>query len=79
VHRHGVSDWDGRSDAFSQFVNDNSVADLTTADHGVYEDVGAFYASGRGTNKLTVGVRLLFGFFSRSANRRIGALREATP
>jgi hypothetical protein len=75
VHRHGVSEWDGQSDAFSQFVNDGSVADLTTADHGVYDDVGSFYASGKAANKLNPGIRFLFGVFSWNANRRVAALR----
>jgi len=75
VHRRGVSEWDGQSDAFSQFVNDGSVADLTTADHGVYDDVGDFYASGKAANKLNLGIRFLFGVFSWSANRRVAALR----
>ena len=79
VHRHGVSEWDGRSHAFSQLVNDKSVPDLTTADHGIYADVGELYASGRGLNTLNIGARFLFGLFSRSANRRIEALREAAP
>lgn len=75
VHRNGVSEWDGRADAFSQFVNDGSVPGLTSADHGLHEDVGAFYASGRGANELTFPVRWLFGFFSRRANARIEAIR----
>ena len=68
--------WDGRSEAFAQFVTEGSVSDLTNADHGIFEDIGSFYASGRGINKLNIGVRLLFGFSSRSANRRIEVLRN---
>lgn len=78
VHRHGVSEWDGATDAFSQWVDDGAVPRLTTVDHGVFDDVGAFYASGRGRNALGPVVRLVFGIFSRCANRRLDALRSGT-
>ncbi len=77
VHRHGVSEWDGRSDAFSQFVDDGRCSDLSDADHGVFADVGEFYKSGRAVNRLPFPITLLFGVFSREANRRIQALRRA--
>jgi transglutaminase-like putative cysteine protease len=48
VHRNGVSTWDGTSDAFSQFLNDGSYKNLSTNDYGVFEDVDAFYRSGKG-------------------------------
>jgi transglutaminase-like putative cysteine protease len=75
VHRNGVSEWDGTADAFSQLVNDGTMPDLTTRDHGLFDDVGAFYASGRAINRLPFPVRLIFGFFTRSANAKIEALR----
>jgi hypothetical protein len=73
VHRNGTSDWDGRSDAFSQFLNDGSVANLSTQDFGVFEDVGAFYRSG---NELNPGLRLIFRWVVASANKRAEALRQ---
>lgn len=76
AHVNGVSRWDGTEDAFAQFVDDGSKPQLTTHDHGVFQDVGAFYASGRGLNRLNPGLRLLFGFFSRAANRRIEGIRD---
>lgn len=75
AHRNGVSDWDGRGDAFSQFVNDGTVENLTDADHGVYADVGAFYDSGRGINRLAWPLHLGFGWFARAANARVQGLR----
>ncbi|MEM8959842.1 MAG: transglutaminase-like domain-containing protein [Acidobacteriota bacterium] len=77
AHRDGVSIWDGASDAFSQFVDNGAWPALGRNDHGVFADVGAFYASGRGVNKLNVFLRLGFGFFSRAANDRIAAIRDS--
>jgi transglutaminase-like putative cysteine protease len=76
VHRDGTSDWDGRTDSFCQFVQSQAYPALSTRDYGVYDDVGAFYASGNGVNRLNLALRLGFGFFARSANRRIEALRS---
>jgi Transglutaminase-like superfamily len=76
VHRDGTSTWNGRDDAFSQFLNDGKVPTLSTKQYGAYADVGAFYESGNGVNKLNPMTRLLFGFFSRSANQRVEAFRR---
>ncbi len=75
VHRSGVSEWDGQGDAFSQFVDDGTVAGLGNADHGVYADVGAFYDSGLGVNRLSLPLRIVFGWVSASANARAERLR----
>lgn len=77
AHRNGVSVWDGRSDAFSQFVDDGSVPDLGRRDHGVFDDVAAFYRSGRGLNILSTTMRLIFPWASHAANRKLDALRRA--
>ena len=77
VHRDGSSDWDGASDSFCQYVRSPNFPTLSTRDHGVHDDVGAFYASGNGLNRLNPLLRLGFGFFARSANRRIEAVRGA--
>lgn len=77
IHRDGTTDWDGQSDSFSQFVRSTTSTNLFTRDYGVFEDVGEFYASGNGVNKLSVLLKLSFGFFARGANRRIDALRAA--
>ena len=76
VHRHGTSYWDGQSDSFCQFVRSATTPALSTRDHGIYEDVGMFYASGNALNRMNFLVRLGLGFFlARSANQRIEALR----
>ena len=77
IHKNGQSVWDGRSDSFSQFVNDDVVKGLTTKDYGVFDDVGAFYESGNGVNKLNFFVKASFGLFSRSVNQRIESVRNA--
>ena len=77
VHLDGTCDWDGQNDAFAQFLNTGRFAMLSTNDHGLFEDVAAFYASGTGVNKLNPILRLGFGLFVRSANQRIATLRSA--
>jgi len=77
VHRHGVVTWDGTADAFSQFVNDGSVPDLTWRDHGIHEDVGAFYRDTREPwNRRTFFLQLVFPMAASAANERIDTLRE---
>lgn len=75
VHVNGVSVWDGRSDAFSQFVNDGSV-ELTTRDYGVHDDVGAFYADSQVHFSFSGPARLLFPPFAWRANARAERLRR---
>ncbi len=76
VHRNGVSSWDGMSNAFSQFVDDGSVKNLTTKQFGVYEDIGAFYRSGNGVNELNLLQRLVIRFFVIGPNSRAEVLRN---
>lgn len=77
VHADGTCDWDGSNNAFAQFLSSGRFAALSTSDHGVFEDVGAFYSAGKGVNKLNLLLKLGFGVFARSANQRIAALRDA--
>lgn len=77
VHRDGASRWDAQSNSYCQFVRSPDFPALTTRDHGIYQDVGAFYASGNGVNRLNVLLKLGFGIFARAANSRIEALRGA--
>lgn len=77
VHREGVSNWNGSEDAFSQFVVDNAADGLSRRDHGMFKDVGAFYDSGRGLNALNPLLRIGFGFFVGSVNRKIDAFRNS--
>jgi len=79
VHVNGVSNWDGTGDAFCQLVDDGSQQRLTTVDHGVFADVGEFYASGLAINRLGRTDRLVFRLAAWSANRRVEFLRGGRP
>jgi hypothetical protein len=57
-------------------VDDGSYPGLTTLDHGVYADVGAFYASGKGLNKLGFAARLFFRFAKWQANSKISHIHK---
>ncbi len=77
IHRNGTVNWDGKSDAFSQFLNDGSVADLTTSDYGVYPDIIAFYADGKGINKLNAMTSVFIRLAVGGANRKIAGVRAS--
>jgi hypothetical protein len=76
VHAKGTSNWDGRSDSFVQFVNDGSCPDLSDVDFGVFDDVPAFYASGKArTPRNFVFRKVVLRTLLHFANRRVRALR----
>jgi len=75
VHTGGTTQWDGRSNAFSQFVADGSVADLSDEDFGTFADLDAFRATGRGRNRPHFVARLALRWLIRGANRRVERLR----
>lgn len=76
VHINGTCQWDGRSDRFSQFLDDRSVPDLSDADFVIHADIGAFYASGVGRNRPNLISRLAIRFLIIGANRRVQRLRN---
>ncbi len=76
VHSNGTCQWDGRSDRFSQFLDDLSVPDLSDADFGIHADIGAFYASGVGRNRPNPVSRLAIRLLIIGANRRVRRLRN---
>lgn len=75
VHADGSCEWSGRTSSFSQFVRSGRFPTLSTNDYGVFEDVGAFYATGKGVNNLNFLIRLAFGLVARGPNQRIESLR----
>ena len=77
VHRNGTSTWNGAQDAFSQYVDDGSYADLTTRDFGFYDDVNTFYDSGNGVNRLPWLARPFFGIFALVANASVEKIRSS--
>jgi Transglutaminase-like superfamily len=76
VHINGTCEWNGRSDRFSQFLDDGSVPDLSDADFGIHADIGAFYASGVGRNRPNAVARLAIRLLIIGANRRVRRLRN---
>ena len=79
VHRDGVCDWDGKADAFSQFVRTGGDPAPTTRDYGVHADVGEFYRRGSRWNRLNIALRIGVPFFIPGPNARAQALRRANP
>jgi transglutaminase-like putative cysteine protease len=79
VHRDGACDWDGETDAFSQFVRTGADPAPTTRDYGVYADVGDFYRRGSRWNRLNVALRLGIPLFIPGPNARAQALRGVDP
>lgn len=75
VHVNGVSEWDGRTNAFAQFVDDGTQPNLTTRTHGVYRDIGAFMRSDQASNLLPGPLKWVFRWFARAANRRADEIR----
>jgi transglutaminase-like putative cysteine protease len=76
VHCDGTCDWDGETDAFSQYVTTGSDPAPTTRDYGVYADVGDFYRRGSRWNRLNIALRLGIPFFIPGPNARAQALRD---
>lgn len=76
VHKNGTHTWDGKDNAFAQFLDDGTHPGLTNIDHGVYSDIGAFYASGNAINQLGIVGRLFFALAKASANNKIESLRQ---
>jgi Transglutaminase-like superfamily len=63
IHRNGQGQWDGRSDNFVQYMNDESITNYVLKDHGVFSDVLDFYqtvpeARNRKTLTTALGIRL---------------------
>jgi transglutaminase-like putative cysteine protease len=85
AHVNGVSSWDGRTGAFSQFVDDGAAARLSTRDYGVFHDAGDFYAqAGERWNRRNPVMTIALTLTVAGINRRLDAMRaealaEAVP
>lgn len=78
VHANGTREWDGRSDSFSQFLDDGSCPDLSDVDFGVYDDLAAFYASGQArTSRNVIFRRVILRTLTHFGNRKVRALRRS--
>lgn len=76
VHAGGTTEWDGRSPAFVQFVDDGSVANFSDEDFGSFPDLTAFKATGRGRNVEHLPARLVIRWMTSAGNRRAASLRN---
>jgi transglutaminase-like putative cysteine protease len=77
VHTGGTTQWDGRSNAFTQLNDDGSVPDLTDSDFGSFIDLEAFRATGRGRSPTHLPARLGIRLLLPAANRRVERLRAS--
>lgn len=76
VHINGSNQWNGKSDSFSQFVNDGSYPSLTTRHYGTHEDTASFYRKEKNTwNKQSTIENLFYRFFIGSVNKNIARFR----
>lgn len=73
VHADGSIEWDGRSPAFAQFVDDRS---LSRTRWGSFRDAAAFYQATSGAwNRQTPTTRVTFPLAAVTANEAANALR----
>lgn len=77
VHIDGVSVWDGRRDAFCQFVNNGAVEGFSEMDHGLFRDIDEFHEKAESWNRIGLLARLFMPAFASAANARAEALRHA--
>jgi len=78
VHARGTPIWDGQRPAFSQYLDDGSVPELSDEDFGSFMDLEDFKATGRGRNAENLAARIGIRLLTRAANRRVEALRHAS-
>ena len=70
VHRRGVNEWNGRRDAFAQYVMGGETP-ISDRDYGVYRDTAAFYAEADRGEKLTGARRFVLPVAIRFSDRYV--------
>ncbi len=78
IHAEGQSDWDGQSDNFIQYMNNESIRNYVLKDHGIFLDVADFYRRVQQTrNRKTLlsgfGIQLGYAY----VNKQIEQVRVA--
>jgi transglutaminase-like putative cysteine protease len=76
VHVDGNPNWDGRSNNFIQYMDNNAVARYVLRDHGVFADIADFYQKTQATRNrknLLSGLGIRLG--AASINSRIQRIR----
>ncbi|MDX2234774.1 MAG: transglutaminase family protein [Hyphomonadaceae bacterium] len=77
VHATGANTWDGETPSFAQY-NILDPRPIGARTHGVYADVGDFYARAEGVhNRLNPPLRAAFGVLAAGANRNAARVRAA--
>jgi hypothetical protein len=77
LHIDGISEWNGQSDSYVQFVNNGRIPHLSTGDYGEFHDVGHFYKMIDGWNKKTIITDFIFRMFVQTVNIHIQELRHS--
>ena len=75
MHRDGGNGWDGKNDAFSQFVY-HDAKNISTKEYGVFDDVGQFYNQTETTwNKSNLIQNVVFFLFSDKMSAEADKIR----
>jgi transglutaminase-like putative cysteine protease len=79
VHVNGSSEWDGRSDHFVQYMDNDAIPNYVLKDHGLFVDVADFYQKvieSRNRKTLMSGLAIRLG--SSWINRNVDQIRRET-
>ncbi|MEM7445848.1 MAG: transglutaminase-like domain-containing protein [Pseudomonadota bacterium] len=76
VHREGTDRWDGRSDAFVQWITDADTVEVSNRPPTPYPDLNTFNTFGQPRHRLGPVGRLAYRAFTARANRRTDQLRN---
>jgi hypothetical protein len=77
IHIDGKSDWDGLSDNFIQYMNNDSIPNYLLKDHGLFVDVAEFYERAPNPrNRKTLVSSLFLRLGATSINRKIENVRN---
>lgn len=75
VNSEGVNEWNGKDDAFSQFVLKNS-SNYSTREYGIFDDVNHFYSTTKNTwSKSNLITKTIFFLLSNKFNKNIEKIR----
>lgn len=78
IHADGQFEWDGRSDNFIQYMNNDSIRDYVFKDHGLFIDVADFYSrADNPRNRKTFFSGLGIQLGHSAVNKQIEKIRAA--
>jgi hypothetical protein len=81
VHISGTNEWDGRSDAFCQFVDNGTVLGLTQRSWGIHKDTFTFYEENKDAHNnfaLFFPLNYVTWLYYSGPNSKVAALRDKT-